>query len=145
MSEPANSGAGEGNVEFVRGLLEAVEGADKQQLLAALPAMIAAACDPQIEFVETPERIDARTYRGHDGVLEAFTRWLEQWERYSFEVERIEGHGEKVLVVASEAAEGQASGAPGNAILYAVYTVRNDKITRYEEFYDEQAALAVLA
>jgi ketosteroid isomerase-like protein len=133
------------NVEFVKGLVSATDSLSQEEMLAALPAMIAEACDPEIEFVETPERVDARTYRGHEGVLEAWTRWLEQWEEYSYEVDRVEDHGERVLCVTNEQGRGKGSGAPGGAILYAVFTIRGGKISRYEEFYDEAAARATLS
>jgi len=42
--------------------------ADKQTLLAALPELIAQACDPEIEWVEDPQRADGKVYRGHAGV-----------------------------------------------------------------------------
>jgi ketosteroid isomerase-like protein len=132
------------NVEFVRGLVTATDSLSKEEMLAALPVIVAEACDPQIEFVETPERVDARTYRGHDGVLEAWTRWLEQWEEYSYEVDRIEDHGERVLCIANEQGLGKGSGAPGDAVLYAVFTIRGEKIARYEEFYNEAAARRTL-
>lgn len=44
----------------------------------------------------------------------------------------------------AKSGRGRASGAPGNALLYAVFTIRDHKIARYEELYEEQAALGVL-
>jgi ketosteroid isomerase-like protein len=130
------------DVEFVRGLYAAVGELPKEELLAALPAMIAETCDPEIEFVETPERVDARTYHGREGVLEAWTRWLDQWDDYSFELVSAEDLGGKVLCVAHEHGRGQASGAPGDAVLHSLFTFRDGKVVRYEEFYDEAAARA---
>jgi ketosteroid isomerase-like protein len=134
----------EANVEFVRGLFAATDGLEKDQLLEALPAMIAEICDPEIEWVETPERLDARTYRGHDGVLAAWTRWLDHWAEYSFELGEVEDHGDTVFVVAIEHGRGAASGAPGDASLYILFTMRDGKIARYQEFYDDAAARAAL-
>jgi hypothetical protein len=64
------------NVDFVSSLY-AAGSMDKEQLLAALPDLIRQACDPEIEWVEDPERADGRTYWGHDGVLRSFQQWLE--------------------------------------------------------------------
>ena len=130
------------NVDFVRGLYAAADGLDKEALLAALPAMIAEVCDPEIEWVEDPQRADGRTYRGHDGVRESWEQWLEQWDEYDWELEQVTAHGDRVLAAAVERARGTASGATVSARIYAVYTFRAGKILRYQEFYDEGQALA---
>ena len=131
------------NVELIRGLMTGVEGGDPAVLREALPALVPQFCDPEIEFVETPERVDARTYRGHEGVLEAFNRWLDQWQEYDWGVDRLEDHGDKVFVVAHEQAKG-LSGATVGAQLFLIFTLRESKVFRYQEFYDEDAARAAL-
>jgi ketosteroid isomerase-like protein len=131
------------NVEFVRTLFAETGGMPPDDFLALLPQMIPEVFDPEIEFVETPERIDARTYRGHDGVLDAFTRWFEQFEDYTVELVHIEGHGSRVYASVREQGRGRASGAEVSKPLYTVWTFRDDKVLRYEEFYDEAAARAV--
>jgi hypothetical protein len=77
-------------VELIRGILDGVEGGDLEAIREILPALVREVCDPEVEFVETPERVDARTYYGHDGVLEAFNRWLDQWDEYDAETESFE-------------------------------------------------------
>jgi ketosteroid isomerase-like protein len=133
------------NVELVRRLYAATEGAGRTDLLEMLPEMIRQLCDPEVEMVETPERVDARTYRGHDGVLECWTRWLDQWDEYSFELERLEDHGEQVFAVAHERGSGRVSGAPADALLHQVWTIHDGKLLRYQEFYDESAARQALS
>ena len=114
---------------------------DKQALLDALPELIPQICDPEIEWVEDPRRADRRVYRGHEGVRESFERWLENFEEYGFEIERIVDRGEKVLVYAREEGRGSLSGGIVSQRIYAVYTFRDGKVARYEEFYEEQDAL----
>ena len=114
---------------------------DKQTLLDALPELIAQTCDPEIEWVEDPRRADRRVYRGHEGVRESFERWLENFDEYGFELERIVDCGDKVLVVAREEGRGSLSGGIISQRNYAVYTFRDGKVARYEEFYEEQDAL----
>jgi len=128
------------NVEFVKALFAADPGMDKEALLAALPELIAQACDPEIEWYEDPQRADARVYRGHSGVRESFERWLDQWEEYGTEAERFVDCGEDVLVVAREHGRGARSGATVSARIFIVVTFRDGKILRYREFYDEAAA-----
>ena len=43
------------NVEFVKALFAANQEMDKQALLAALPELIAQACDPEVEWHEDPQ------------------------------------------------------------------------------------------
>jgi ketosteroid isomerase-like protein len=128
------------NVEIVEGLLTGAAGMDKQALLAALPELIAQVADPEIEWVEDPQRADRRVYRGHDGVQESFERWLEQWDEFGYEAERFVDCGEDVLVIGHERGRGMTSGASVTSPHFAVWTIRAGKIARYREFYDEQEA-----
>jgi ketosteroid isomerase-like protein len=128
------------NVEFVEALFAGAASADKQALLEALPELIAQTCDPEIEWVEDPQRADGHVHRGHAGVRASWERWLEGFDEYSFEIEQIFDCGDDVLVVGREEAKGAASGAPVSSPNYAVMTIRGGKLLRYREFYDERAA-----
>jgi len=129
------------NIDFVKAIYAGGEGLDKEALLAALPNFIAQTCDPEIEWVEDPGRADGRVYRGHQGVLESWEQWLEHWDEYDIEIEQVTDYGDKVLAVAVERARGAASGATVSARHYAVFSFRNGKVLRYQEFYDEAQAL----
>lgn len=128
------------NVEFVEGVYAAAAGADKQALLAALPAIIAQVCDPEIEWVEDPQRADGRIHRGHEGVRASWEEWLAGFEDYEFEVEEVVDCGDDVLVVQTERGRGAASGAAVSSRNHVVLTIRDGKLLRYREFYDEHAA-----
>jgi ketosteroid isomerase-like protein len=128
------------NVEFVKQFFAAGEAMDKQALLGILPAFIEQTCDPEIEWIEDPQRADGRTYRGHEGVRESWEQWLDQWDQYGFEIERIVDGGEAVLVESHEHGRGTASGATVSARNFMVLTFRDGKILRYQEFYDEADA-----
>jgi ketosteroid isomerase-like protein len=129
------------NVEFLEGLFGGVAQMDKQALLDALPELIAQICDPEIEWVEDPRRPDRRVYHGHEGVLESWKRWLENFEEMRGEAERMVDCGAKVFVVMREEGRGSLSGATVNQLNYLVITFRDGKVLRYEEFYEEQDAL----
>src|SRR3954451_8675561 len=132
------------NVDFLTGLFAAADSLDKEAMLAALPTLIEEACDPDIEWVEHPQRADARVYRGHAGVLESWQQWLENFDAYGFEVERMTDHGDRVLIVATERGRGSGRQARVSARAYTVCTFRAGKILRYQEFYDEGQALEAL-
>jgi ketosteroid isomerase-like protein len=129
------------NVEFVKGFFAAGESMDKQALLAALPEFIEQTCDPDIEWIEDPQRADGRVYRGHEGVRESWEQWLDQWDEYGFEIERVVDCGDAVLAVSREQGRGTTSGATVSARNFIVLTFRDGKILRYQEFYDEADAL----
>ena len=128
------------NMEFVESLFAGVAGTEMHALLAALPEIIAQTCDPEIEWIEDPQRADGQVHRGHDGVRESWERWLQGFDEYSFEIERILDCGEHMYVVTSEQARGAASGAAVSSRNHMVLTFREGKIVRYQEFYDERAA-----
>ena len=92
----------------MRAIFETGATTSKEEILKALPEAIPALFHPDAEWIEAPEPVDSTTYRGHDGIRDSFERWLEQWDDYRFEAERIEDHGDRVLVVAREAGEGHA-------------------------------------
>jgi ketosteroid isomerase-like protein len=129
------------NVQIVEAVLAGASTGDKDSMLAALPELIAQLCDPEIEWEEDPHRVDARTYRGHAGVRESFERWLNDFEEYAIEPERVVDCGDDVLVVAREHGQGATSGAAVSSRIYAIFSFRNGKVLRYREFYDEQEAL----
>jgi hypothetical protein len=133
------------NVEFVENLLSGASGLDKQALLGVLPDLIAQTCHADIEWVEHLDLADRRVYHGHQGVQESWERWLERWGEYGFEVERLRDCGDDVLVVAREQGQGRTSGASVSSRIYIVFTMREGKIARYREFYDEQPALQAVA
>ncbi len=130
------------NVEFVKGLYGAAETMDKEQLLAALPALIEQACDPEIEWVEDPQRADSQVYRGYAGVLRSFEQWLEGFEEYGFVVEDVIDCDHDVFVAGREEGRGAASGATVSSAIYQVLTFRDGKVLRFREFYDREAARA---
>jgi ketosteroid isomerase-like protein len=130
------------NVDFVKGLLGTAESMDKDAMLAALPELVPQLCDPEIEWVEDPQRADGRTYRGHEGVIESWRQWLETFKEWEFEIERITDCGDDdVFVAMREHGTGALGEAPVGATNYAVITVRDGKVRRYREFYDEATAL----
>ena len=130
------------NVDFVRGLFAgAVADVDKDELLAALPQLVENACDLEIEWIEDPSRADARTYRGHEGVIKSWRQWLENFDEYGSELEEVRDCGDRVLATVSEEGRGAGSGATVSARNYIVMTFRDGKVLRYQEFYDQRMAL----
>jgi ketosteroid isomerase-like protein len=112
--------------------------ASKQQLLAAMPRTMAL-CHPQVEWT-VPE--DGTTYRGREGVSRRLTEWLESFDEYRYEVQRvIDCGGDEVLVEATEVGRGAVSGAEVRSTHYELLTIRDGMIVSIREFYDTGDAL----
>jgi len=77
-----------------------------------------------------------------EGVRRRLEQWLESFEDYRYDVERIiDCGGDEVLVVATEVGRGAMSGAEVRSTNYELITVRGGLIVRIREFYDELPAL----
>src|SRR5436190_3338632 len=110
----------------------------KGAMLTALPRAMAA-CHPEIEWI-APE--DGTTYRGREGVRRRLEDWLESFDDYRYEIQRIvDCGGDDVLVVATEVGRGAVSGAEVRATQCELATIRDGLIVRACEFYDKGEAL----
>ena len=109
----------------------------KDELLAAMPrAMLL--CHPDVEWTS---REDGLTYRGREGAIGAMERYLESFDDYRFEVQRIIDCGsDDVLVIGLEVATGAASGAEIRSLNYELLTIRDGMIIRFRDFRDEAEA-----
>jgi len=110
----------------------------KKELLAGMHRTMAL-CHPDVEWT-APE--DGTTYRGREGVRRRLEEWLESFDDYRYEVQRIvDCGGDQVLVEATEVARGARSGADVRSTNYELLTIRHGLIVRIREFYDEGSAL----
>lgn len=129
------------NVELVRRMYRIGEAMSLDDLLAALPELIPKIADPGIEWVESPNRVDRRTYRGHEGVRQAIQHWLEDFDEYTYKAEEIIDCGDDVLVIAHEEGRGAGSGVTVSAESYQLFTIGDGKILRFRGFADRTSAL----
>jgi ketosteroid isomerase-like protein len=96
-------------------------------------------CHPEVEWI-APE--DGTTYQGREGVRQRLEEWLESFDDYSYEVQRIvDCGGDEVLVVATEVGRGAMSGAEVRSTNYELLTIRDGMIVRIREYYEESNAL----
>ena len=110
----------------------------KTELVAAMPRTMAF-CHPDVEW-SAPE--DGTTYRGREGVRQRLEEWLESFDDYRYEVQRIiDCGGDEVLIVATEVGCGAKSGAEIRSTNFELLTIRERMIVRIREFYDEVPAL----
>jgi ketosteroid isomerase-like protein len=111
------------NVEIVRHCCEAFQRGDYSAALDAL--------DPEISY-ELTFFPDGEVYRGHEGVREAFRRWLGTWEDYQQTLEEIVDAGDNVVVAAREYGRGKGSGLQLDRLTFGIWTLRDAKVMRIQ-------------
>jgi uncharacterized protein len=83
--------------------------------------------------------------RGHQGVLEAFGLWPEQWDDFQIEIERIVADpGDHVVVATRQSGRGKQSGVEVEAHFTFLFTLRDGKIAEWRIFVHEAQAFAAL-
>jgi ketosteroid isomerase-like protein len=85
------------------------------------------------------------TLRGHDGVAAAFRDWFEAFEEFTMEPEDFIAQGDRVLVPMRQRARGKGSGLEVEERFFQVFTVREGKVFRFEEYSEEAGARKALA
>jgi ketosteroid isomerase-like protein len=78
---------------------------------------------------------------GRESIRDNMIRWSGAWEDLEVTAEEYVDAGDQVVVVARHRAQGRASGISIDALFYSVYTLRDAKIVRVEEFVDRGEAL----
>jgi ketosteroid isomerase-like protein len=117
------------NVEIVRALWEAYSRGDFDRVLAL--------SDPYVVMVSLEEG----PLYGSDAVRKNYERWQEAWEEPTTTVEEVIGTGDHVVVMARFQGRGRGSGVKVEERLYEVYSLRNGKVLRVDEFSERGEAL----
>jgi ketosteroid isomerase-like protein len=120
--------------QIIDGLIDAW---NRRDLDAALERM-----HPQCEArpAETTE-----TLHGHAGVAAAFRNWFDAFEEFTIEAEGFTSRGDAVLVAMRQRALGRGSGLEVEQRFFQLFTLRDGKVFRFEEYSDEADALEALA
>ena len=88
-------------------------------------------------------RVD-RDAPGHDGVAAAFRAWFESFDEFKIEAEDYSAHGDRVLVAMRQRARGRGSGLEIEQRFYQLFTLRDGKVFRFEEYSEEADAVKAL-
>jgi ketosteroid isomerase-like protein len=122
------------NVDLVRASFAAYEAQD----FDALRAMM----HPDFELHEWPEGPGSSVYKGMDGVMRARQDWAEAWEYITAEPRGFVESGDRVFVFIRSIGKGRGSSIEIEMDTFAVYTVRDAKVSKVQYFTDREAALA---
>jgi ketosteroid isomerase-like protein len=121
------------NVERVRAAFDAYSRGDEPAMMELVAA--------DIVVTQFPDQADVRDYHGHEGFRQVMTEWLGVWDDWSIEILRAREAGEFVVVGARQRGRGRGSGAPMEADVTFVFTLRAGKVARWQMFHSEQQAL----
>jgi ketosteroid isomerase-like protein len=79
--------------------------------------------------------------RGHDAVRASLARWKAEWDDYKMVPEEFVDRGDRVVVTVRLGGRGRGSGVEIDALFYDVYTLRDGKIVRMDQFTERSQAL----
>jgi ketosteroid isomerase-like protein len=97
---------------------------------------------PDIVIVQPPELPDARTYRGLEGLVDAFLDWPNEWEDFEVEPTRIHAlDDELVIVEAIHRGRSKTMGIDIEAEIVWLYRLEDGRTRRWEMFMSREAAL----
>jgi ketosteroid isomerase-like protein len=97
--------------------------------------------DPQVVFVLNRGFADPGTYQGSEEVA-AYTRgFLEPWVKVTIEAEEITPVGDSVLAAVRQRGTGNTSGAGTEMRYFMLWSFRDGKVIRIENFRERAAAL----
>jgi ketosteroid isomerase-like protein len=113
------------NVEIVRGFLVA----HLDELLAYV--------DPDIVW----NPVEESSAQGPEAVRASTERWKGEWDDYELIPEEFVDMGDRVVATVRFRARGRGSGIDVAARLYDVFTLRDGKIVRMDQFADQYEAL----
>jgi ketosteroid isomerase-like protein len=83
--------------------------------------------------------------QGHGAVRASLARWKGEWHDYKVMPEEFEDRGDRVVVTVRLRGRGRGSGIEIDARFYDVYTLRDGKIVRMDQFTARSHALEAVA
>lgn len=130
----------EENVEIVRRMLEAWRlGIERNDPAAVFESGTVA---PDLEWIPSRGFPGPSIYRSREGVVEYFRTWTEDFDGWSFEVERlIEAPGDRVVALIHQTATGKGSGASVEMDAGFVYELEGGQVIRIRNYVDPAEAL----
>jgi ketosteroid isomerase-like protein len=125
---------GEADVETLRRGYAALNRGDLSVVLELL--------DPEIEWHEPAPSPEGGAHRGRDSFERFLRGWLESFDGFRVQPERVVERGDELVVVVRQTGMGRSSGLPVETRLAHVWTVADGKAVRWEAVADPEEALA---
>ena len=93
--------------------------------------------DPEIVW----NPIEELPTQGHGAVRASLARWKAEWDDYEMLPEEFVDRGDRVVVTVRLGGRGRGSGVEIDARFYDVYTLRDGKIVRMDQYTERSQAL----
>jgi ketosteroid isomerase-like protein len=123
------------NVEIVRRLRTALNARDLDRYYLEF-------FDPEVEWQTSTEDPDAATHRGLQAYRRYVGQWIESFDGLHADVEEyIDVDDDRVFTWSRFTGLGGTSGAPADWYLAIIFTIRDGKVVRGEEYFDRNEAL----
>ena len=78
---------------------------------------------------------------GIEALVETMTAWESTWDKYTVTPEGFVDMGDRIVAILDFHGRGHGSGVEAEARFYEVYTVRDGKLVRMDEFLDRSEAI----
>jgi ketosteroid isomerase-like protein len=88
--------------------------------------------------------VEESSAQGHDAVRASTARWKGEWDDYELISEDFAAVGDRVVATVRFRARGRGSGIEVDGRLYDVFTVRDGKIVRMDQFTEQSEALEAI-
>jgi ketosteroid isomerase-like protein len=85
--------------------------------------------------------VEESSAQGHDAVRASTERWKSEWDEYELIPEEMVDMGDRVVATVRYRVRGRGSGIEVEARCYDVFTLRDGKIERMDQFTDQSEAL----
>jgi ketosteroid isomerase-like protein len=89
--------------------------------------------------------IEESPTQGHGAVRASLARWKGEWDDYRLMPEEFVERGDRVVVTVRLGGRGRGSGVEIDARFYDVYTLRDGRIVRMDQFTERSEALEAVA
>jgi ketosteroid isomerase-like protein len=97
-------------------------------------------CHPDVEWHWPASTPGAAIFRGHDGVTEGLSAWLESWDELVMDTEEIREDGDWVLAILRYRARGAGSGVPLEESVAHLHQLEDGLLRRWWMFGDAEKA-----
>jgi ketosteroid isomerase-like protein len=97
--------------------------------------------DSNVEWMAAREDPDAATHRGLEAIRGYFAQWSGMFAGVDFRTEELIDAGDKVFAWIRFSGKGITSGAPVEMEQTQIWTFRDGKVVRVEEYFERAEAL----
>ena len=97
--------------------------------------------EPDVEIDLTARVLNPDVYRGYEGFQRLIDEVGEVWDEMEFEPEEFVDAGERVVVIVRAWGRGKGSGAPADARIAQVWTVRDGRVSHVRVYSEINEAL----